>query len=596
MEKWFIKNRLEDFKSLSEKLSVSEVLVRLMVNRGLSKVEDMRKYLASSTDDMHSPYLMKDIENAVETILGKIQEKKHIRIVGDYDVDGVISTFILYKTLERAGADIDYKIPDRIDDGYGINISIINQAIDDGVDTIITCDNGIAAIEQIEHANENNITVVVLDHHDIPFEMEGEEKRYILPNGAAVVNPHREDCSYPFKEICAGQVAYKFAQVFYDKILKNDYELREMKNEAKDMEEYLAMAAIATVCDVMPLCDENRVFVKEGINLINQGLNTGLKALMEVCAIEEVKAYHLGFVIGPCINASGRLESAKLALELFLKENYHEALMLAWRPKELNDERKQMTVDAIDKTQEVIQKNDEGEPIDKVIVVYAPWCHESIAGIVAGRIKELYNRPTVVITKGKDMCKGSGRSIEEYDMFSEIQKHRHLLEKFGGHPMAAGLSIKEENIEKLKTELNKCTILTEDDLAKKCSIDIELPISLLNIDIVKELDMLQPYGKDNEKPAFAERDVNVLKISILGKNNNVIKMKLHDKYGGMLDGMFYGDSQTLLAYLNEKFGEEEVNKALKGLTNDISLSIIYYPQINDYMGRKSLNIVISHYR
>ena len=596
MEKWFIKNRLEDFKSLSEKLSVSEVLVRLMVNRGLSKVEDMRKYLAPSTDDMHSPYLMKDIENAVETILGKIQEKKHIRIVGDYDVDGVISTFILYKTLERAGADIDYKIPDRIDDGYGINISIINQAIDDGVDTIITCDNGIAAIEQIEHANRNNITVVVLDHHDIPFEMEGEEKRHILPNGAAVVNPHREDCPYPFKEICAGQVVYKFAQVFYDKILKNDYELREMKNEAKDMEEYLAMAAIATVCDVMPLCDENRVFVKEGIKLINQGLNTGLKALMEVCAIEEVKAYHLGFVIGPCINASGRLESAKLALELFLKENYHEALMLAWRLKELNDERKQMTVDAIDKTQEVIQKNDEGEPMDKVIVVYAPWCHESIAGIVAGRIKELYNRPTVVITKGKDMCKGSGRSIEEYDMFSEIQKHRHLLEKFGGHPMAAGLSIKEENIEKLKTELNKCTILTEDDLAKKCSIDIELPISLLNIDIVKELDMLQPYGKDNEKPAFAERDVNVLKISILGKNNNVIKMKLHDKYGGMLDGMFYGDSQTFLAYLNEKFGEEEVNKALKGLTNDISLSIIYYPQINDYMGRKSVNIVISHYR
>ena len=391
-------------------------------------------------------------------------------------------------------------------------------------------------------------------------------------------------------------MVYKFAQVFYDKILKNDYELREIKNEAKDMEEYLAMAAIATVCDVMPLCDENRVFVKEGIKLINQGLNTGLKALMEVCAIEEVKAYHLGFVIGPCINASGRLESAKLALELFLKENYHEALMLAWRLKELNDERKQMTVDAIDKTQEVIQKNDEGEPMDKVIVVYAPWCHESIAGIVAGRIKELYNRPTVVITKGKDMCKGSGRSIEEYDMFSEIQKHRHLLEKFGGHPMAAGLSIKEENIEKLKTELNKCTILTEDDLAKKCSIDIELPISLLNIDIVKELDMLQPYGKDNEKPAFAERDVNVLKISILGKNNNVIKMKLHDKYGGMLDGMFYGDSQTFLAYLNEKFGEEEVNKALKGLTNDISLSIIYYPQINDYMGRKSVNIVISHYR
>lgn len=596
MEKWFIKNKLADFKELSKELGVSEVLVRLMVNRGLSNAEEMKAFMEPNVDNMHSPYLMKDMEKAVEIVKTKVLEQKHIRIVGDYDVDGVISTFILYKTLERAGGNVDYEIPDRIDDGYGINISIIQAAIDAGVDTILTCDNGIAAIEQIKYAKEKGVTVVVLDHHDIVFELENGEKRYILPEADAVVNPHQTDCKYPYEYICAGQVAYKFAQVFYDVFTENVVAEKPVTMSKDDIKEYLSMAAIATVCDVMPLCNENRVFVSEGLKIINSQPNTGLRALINVCNVDEMKAYHLGFVIGPCINASGRLESAKLALKLFLMDDYSKAVEYAQNLKHINEERKEMTVKAIEVADTVIDMDESGNPRDKILVLYLKDCHESIAGIVAGRIKEKYNRPTIVITKGKEVCKGSARSIEEYNMFEEMSKVRYLFEKFGGHPMAAGLSIKEENISKLREELNKLTVLTDNDIMRKCSIDIELPISLLNYKIIDELDILQPFGRDNDKPSFVERDLSVLKINIIGKNKNMVKLKLRNKYNAIMDGMYFGDMNGVLEYMESKYGKDEVDKAMKGLTNNIKLTVIYYPQINEYMGNKSINIVISYYR
>lgn len=596
MEKWFIKNKLADFKKISEELSVSEVLVRLMVNRGLTTAEEMKNFMEPKVENMHSPYMMKDMAKAAQIVKNKVLEQVHIRIVGDYDVDGVISTFILYKTLQRAGANVDYEIPDRIDDGYGINISIIQAAIDDNVDTIITCDNGIAAIEQIKYAKENGVTVVVLDHHDIVFELDGDEKRYILPDADAVVNPHQKDCEYPYEFICAGQVAYKFAKVFYDIFTYTQVGDKIVTMNKADMKEYLSMAAIATVCDVMPLCDENRIFVSEGLKMINAQPNTGLRALINVCNLDEVKSYHLGFVIGPCINASGRLESAKLALKLFLLDDYSKAVEYAEKLKHINEERKEMTVRAIEVADTVIDMDETGNPKDKVLVLYLEDCHESIAGIVAGRIKEKYNRPAIVITKGKGVCKGSARSIEEYNMFEEMSKVRHLFEKFGGHPMAAGLSIKEENIAKLRMELNNRSKLTENDLMRKCSIDIELPISLLNYKIIDELDILQPFGKDNDKPSFVERDLSVLKISIIGKNKNVLKIRLRNKYNAIMDGMYFGDMTDILSYMEDKYGMEEMDKAMKGLTNNIKLTVIYYPQINEYMGNKSINIVISHYR
>lgn len=603
MEKWFIKNKLADFDALSKELGVSEVLVRLMVNRGLTTPEEMRKFMNSGREDMHSPYLMKDLEKAVEIVKKKVLEKVHIRIVGDYDVDGVISTFILYNSIKRAGGYVDFEIPDRIEDGYGINISIIQAAIDDGVDTLVTCDNGIAAIEQIEYAKKNGLTVVILDHHNIVFNEVDGIKVYQLPMADAVVNPHQEDCTYPFEDICAGQVAYKFAVAFYE-VFQGEMEVKETSGmgvgyssmNKEDLDDYLGMAAIATICDVMPLRDENRVFVKEGLKIINTKPNVGLRALINVCNLDEIKAYHLGFVIGPCINASGRLESAKMALKLFLLDDYEKALQYAQELKDINESRKDLTIKAIEEAELIIERNEDGLPVDKVMVLYLKECHESIAGIVAGRVREKYNRPVYVITKGKDVCKGSGRSIEEYNMFEEMTKVKHLFKKYGGHSLAAGLSITEENIAKLKSELNQNTTLTDDDLVSKCSIDIALPISLLTFKVVDELDTIQPFGKDNDKPSFAEKDLSVLRISIIGKNKNVVKIRLRNKYGAALDGMYFGDVDNILKYIEGKYGSDELEKAMKGLTNNICLSVIYYPQINEYMGNKSINIIISHYR
>lgn len=603
MEKWYIKNKLADFDALSRELGVSEVLVRLMVNRGLNTSDEMRKFMNAGREDMHSPYLMKDMEKAVEIVKKKVLEKVHIRIVGDYDVDGVISTFILYKSIKRAGGKVDFEIPDRIEDGYGINISIIQAAINDGVDTLVTCDNGIAAIEQIQYAKDNGLTVVVLDHHNIVFHEVDGIKVYQLPMADAVVNPHQEKCLYPFEDICAGQVAYKFSVAFYEMFQEETVDKeRHFANgrlnilNKEDLDEYLGMAAIATICDVMPLRDENRVFVKEGLKIINEKPNAGLRALINVCNLDEIKAYHLGFVIGPCINASGRLESAKMALRLFLMDDYEKALLYAQELKDINESRKDLTTKAIEEAELMIEKNENGMPVDKVMVLYLKECHESIAGIVAGRIREKYNRPVFIITKGKDVCKGSGRSVEEYNMFEEMTKVKYLFEKYGGHPLAAGLSITEGNIAKLKSELNKNADLTEDDLVSKCSIDIALPISLLNFKIINELDVLQPFGKDNDKPSFAEKDLSVLRISVIGKNKNVVKIRLRNQYGAMLDGMYFGEIDTILEYIEDKYGSTELEKAMKGLTNNISLSVIYYPQINEYMGNKSINIVISHYR
>lgn len=584
MENWVIKNRKADFETITQECKISEVLARCLVNRGYEDPEEIRKFLISDSKDLYNPMDLKDMDKACGILLTKINTAKRIRIIGDYDVDGVIATYILYRALNRMGAKVDYDIPDRIKDGYGINMRMVEEAHEDGIDTLLTCDNGIVAMDQIRKAKDYGMTVIVTDHHN-PLEQEGE---VLLPEADAVINTKRPDCNYPYKGLCGAAIAYKLIEALLPSF--------DLPDREKLQEELLSYTAIATVCDVMDLVEENRIIVKNGLELLKATKNKGLLALMDVSKIdrEQLSSYHLGFVIGPCINASGRLDTAKKGLELLLCEDTETAGQLARELRSLNDLRKDMTAENVEKA---VRQIEEGLlKKDKVLVVYLEECHESIAGIIAGRIRERYHRPTIILTDAEDGIKGSGRSIEQYNMIEELMKHRELMLKVGGHPMAAGLSLERERITELRQKLNENTTLTEAMLVPKVTIDILLPLGYLTEEIIDELKKLEPFGKGNEKPLFAEKDLQIKSAFILGKNASGIRFLFENQFGRQLEAVYFGDINVFFNYIREKYGQEEEDKIKTGRGSKIRLTVTYFPKINEYNGFKRIQLMVQNFR
>lgn len=574
MEKWFVAMKKADFNGIAEKYQISPIIARLMRNRDVIGDEAIDFYLNGTVEDLYDGLLMKDMDRAVDILKEKIEEGKKIRVIGDYDIDGVNATYILQQGLAGLGADVDTDIPDRIKDGYGLNQMLIDRALEDDVDTIITCDNGIAAMNEIAYGKENGMTIVVTDHHEVPYLEENGEKKYLLPPADAVVDPHRADCEYPFKGLCGAAVAYKLVEVLYRVSGKSEQEVEHLQ------ERLMENVAIATIGDVMDLVGENRVFVKKGLELLKTTKNEGLHALMQCTGVDtaNLNTYHIGFVIGPCINAGGRLDTAKRALELLNASNRREAVTLAADLKELNDSRKEMTEEGVEEAVRQIESSSWKD--DQVLVVYLPECHESIAGIIAGRIKERYYRPTFVLTKGEAGVKGSGRSIEAYDMFAEMSRCRELFTKFGGHKLAAGLSLEEENVEVFRKRINELADLTEEDLQMKVSIDMRLPFPYINEELIHELKILEPFGKGNGKPLFAESKLRVIQPRIFGKNRNVLKCRLEDQQGNQMEAVYFG----------------EVEDCLRQMEKKQIMSFTYYPSINEYMGRRTIQLTIVNYQ
>lgn len=569
MKKWFVYAKKADFNAIAKKYDITPVMARIMRNRDVEGDEAVSRYLNGGLKDLYPANRMKDIDRAVGIITEKIEQGKKIRVIGDYDIDGVMAIYILIKGLRRCGAFVDGRIPHRVKDGYGINESLIKAANEDGVDTIITCDNGIAAAAQIEYANSLGMTVIITDHHDIPYKDDADGRHYILPQAAAVIDPKQENCGYPFKQLCGAAVAWKLLGALYE----------AEKIPLTELEDFLEMVAIATVGDIVLLQDENRILVKEGLKRIANTKNLGLRALIAVNNLNplSISSYHIGFVIGPCLNASGRLETAYLALELLMSDNKQEAESRAGELKKLNDSRKELTKEA---ELSAINMIEASELInDKVLVVYLPECHESIAGIVAGRVREAYSKPAIVLTNSEEGIKGSGRSIEAYNMFEELVKVRDLLDKFGGHPMAAGMSLKKERLTEFRNRLNRQTTLTDADFIEKVWIDVAMPFGYITEKFIEELKKLEPFGNGNEKPVFAAK-VTVLGYRIIGANRNVLKMSLKDEYGTKLDAICFGDAQ--------KF-EERIKTGMP------VIPVLYYPEINEYNGIRSIQIVVTDY-
>lgn len=585
-EKWLLRNRKVDLKAMSEKYKISQLLCKLMVNRDIIDENIINSYINPVYKYLHSPKTMKDVVFAVDIIKRKIQENKKIRIIGDYDVDGIISVFILYTALKKCGANVDYEIPDRIKDGYGINENIVKVAYDEGVDTIITCDNGISAIDQIQYAKDLGLTVIVTDHHDVPFIEEDGVRTFLSSQADAIINPKQIECEYKFKSICGAGVAFKLMEALYEEIGMD-------KEECYKLIEFVA---IATVCDVVDLIDENRIFVKNGLEMLNNSKNIGINALKKACGLEdkEITAYHLGFVIGPCLNASGRLDSAKKGLELLLMEDDEEAKNLAQEIVDLNDARKNMTKEGVDRAINIIDSTDINN--DKILVVYIPDIHESLAGIVAGRVKEKYNKPTIILTKSEEGVKGSARSIEEYNMFEGLLACKELLDKFGGHPMAAGLSLQEDKVDELRKALNNKCELTDEDLTRKIMIDSSLPLEYLNLHLIEELNVLEPFGKGNSKPVFGVRDAKITKAMLLGKDKNVLKLKLLTNNNITIDAMIFNDLENFESKIIEKYGNEELDNLYNKSNNNIPMDFTFYPSINEWNGNKSIQIVVNGIR
>ena len=570
MEKWVISAKKADFYEISRKFGVDPVIARLIRNREQITDEEIDRYRHGKLTGLHSWKLLKGMDTALDILIHKIREGKKIRIIGDYDIDGICSTYILLIGLRRAGACVDVDIPDRMKDGYGISKELIDLALAANTDTIVTCDNGISALEQIAYAKSLGMTVVVTDHHEIPYEeQEDGSVRTFVPDADAIVNPKQQDCPYPYKGICGAMVAYKVICGLYER----------MEIPASETEELIEFAAIATVGDVMDLQDENRIMVKEGLKRIMHTQNLGLKALIHVNNLDDrpLTAYHIGFVIGPCMNASGRLSTAKRALNLLLCRDREETAALAADLKALNDSRKDMTAKGVEEAAEMVENTSLHE--DRVLVIYLPKCHESLAGIIAGRIRERYSKPVFVLTKAEEGVKGSGRSIETYHMFRELTKCRELLSKFGGHPMAAGLSLPEENVEPFRQMLNENCTLTEEDMAQKVLIDVPMPISYVNMPLIRQLSLLEPFGKGNTKPLFAQKNVRIENCRVFGKNRNVVKMKLFDENGREAQGVWFGEGDAFVERIKEK----------------PRWSVAYYPSINAYNGRESIEIIVQNY-
>lgn len=569
MEKWMVYNKKADFQKIGSEFGIDPVIARLIRNRDIQDMKEIRSYLYGTLAEIPSPWKMKDMERAVQILQKKITQKKKIRIIGDYDIDGVTATCILLKGLKRLNANVDTYIPDRVKDGYGMHEQLIDKALEDGIDTILTCDNGIAAAAEIEYAKKEGLTVIVTDHHDIPFRDTEDGRIWIIPKADAVVNPKQNDCLYPNKNICGAVVAWKLIWALYERL----------GIDSDEIWDFLELAAIATVGDVMDLQGENRIIVKEGLKKLFSTSFEGLKALICVNNLEgaEITAYHVGFVIGPCINASGRLDTAARSLELLLADNMEDAMKLADDLYDLNQSRKAMTEQGKEQAIQSIEENNLGK--DRVLVVYLPDCHESLAGIIAGRIREAYNKPVFVLTKGADGVKGSGRSIEAYSMYEELVKCSDLLTQFGGHPMAAGLSMEEKNVELFRRRLNDNCTLTEQDLIPKIMIDVPMPISYLSKKLTEQLKVLEPFGKGNSKPLFAQKNLRAVGIRVLGRNRNVAKMLLIDENGIKMDAVYFGEAQEFVDFVQ---------------AHD-TISVTYYPEINVFQGRENLQVVIKNY-
>ncbi|MDD7218950.1 MAG: single-stranded-DNA-specific exonuclease RecJ [Clostridia bacterium] len=569
MEKWVVSAKRADFNAIGEKFHIDPVIARLIRNRDVIGDDQIREYLYGTVNDLPSPWLMKDMNKAVHIIKEKVKNGSRIRIIGDYDIDGVTSTYILLKGLSRIGANVDTYIPDRVTDGYGIHEHLIKKACEDKIDTIVTCDNGISAYEEIKTAREAGMHVIITDHHEIPFTETKDGRKMKIPPADAVINPKQYDCPYPNKNLCGAVVAFKFVMALYE----------EFGIPSEEIDDYYELAAFATIGDVMDLQGENRILVKEGLKRLKNTGNLGLKALIKANGLEDGKitAYHVGFVLGPCINASGRLDTAARALALLNAKNQDEAAALAGDLTALNESRKALTEKGKEEAIHLVETTD--LKYDRVLVIFLKDCHESVAGIIAGRIREIYHKPVFILTRGEQCVKGSGRSIESYSMFEELVKCKDLMIQFGGHPMAAGLSIEEKNVEMFRKTLNENCSLTNEDLKPKVTIDVPMPISYITKELVEQIAILEPFGKGNTKPVFAQKGLSVLESSILGKNRNVLRMKLMDPYGTVMDGIYFGDA--------EKFSDFAAQKQ--------RISVTYYPEVNHYRGRDSLQIVIQNY-
>ena len=571
---------------MAKKYGIDPLIARIIRNRDIIDEKEITEYLYGGKEALHNPHLLKDVDKAAEIIAEGIAGKKAMRIIGDYDIDGVNATYILLEGIRRCGGNVDAAIPDRMKDGYGINEHLIGQALSDGKELLITCDNGIAAINEINFAKEKGMTVVVTDHHEIPYRNTEQGKEFLRSNADAIVNPKQNDCLYPCKGICGAVVAWKLVQVLYER----------MDIPVVEADIFIENAGFATVGDVMDLTGENRILVKLGLKALEHTKNPGMKALIAKNKLSDkpLSAYHIGFVLGPCINASGRLDTAKRSLELLLERDEVKASALAGELVELNESRKYMTQQETQKALEQIEK--EGREKDKVLVVYLPECHESLAGIIAGRIREAYQRPVFVLTRGEEGVKGSGRSIEAYSMFDKMTEVAELFTKYGGHPMAAGLSMQEEDIDKLREQLNQKAELSEEDMAEVVRLDAVLPMSYFTVDTIRQLSVLEPCGKSNTKPVFADRNIKITRAGIVGVNRNVLKLHLLDSKGNPVAGVYFGEVEKFLTFLSEKFGSEEVDAAMHGRENSIQFAAVYEPAVDTYSGRESVQAIIRRFR
>jgi len=599
MAKWMVSAKRADFAKIAETYQIDPVLARIIRNRDIVGYEEIDLFLHGTLEDLHEPRLLYDMEKAVVFMLSQIEKGANVRIIGDYDIDGICATYILLRGLRFCEASVDTVIPHRVRDGYGLNDHLIEEAHREGIDTIITCDNGIAAAEQIAYAKELGMNVVVTDHHEVPYEvLEDGRKKEILPPARAVIDPKQEKCGYPFDGICGAVVAYKFVQVLteeYNKKLQGTGHARTEAARRELLDELLEFAAFATVGDVMELRDENRILVRYGLRRIAHTKNLGLRALLEVNGLldKPLSAYHIGFVLGPCLNATGRLDTALRALQMFESGDFARAVTIAGELKELNDSRKEMTRQGTERAAAMIEGGSLKE--DRVLVVYLPDCHESLAGIIAGRIREKYHRPVFVLTRGEEGVKGSGRSIEAYHMYEEMSICKHLFTRYGGHKMAAGLSMPEENIEEFRRTLNRNCHLSDEDLTEKILIDVPMPLSYIRMDLVRQLQMLEPFGNGNAKPVFARKNIHIRHGRILGKNENVGKYRIQDEEGNVFEMIYFGDLPEWHTFLDENFGEKEREGLYREGSRKIVIQMVYYPDINVYQGKESLQIVMQDY-
>ena len=579
-------NKGADFKGIGNKFHIDPVTARIIRNREVIGDEEIHSFLAGTLQELPDVHLMQDLDLLVELLDQKINEKAKIRIIGDYDIDGVMSSYILYRALTRCGAQVDVAIPNRITDGYGLNRNPITEALECGVGTILTCDNGIAAIEEIAYAKEAGMTVLVTDHHEIPFKDVDGERIYMRSEADAIVNPHQKTCTFPYKDLCGAGVAWAVIVALYE---KNNIEQREV-------EDLLEFVAFATVGDIMSLTGLNRILVKEGLKRIHHTTNIGMRALVSQCGLlpEQIDTYHFGFVLGPCINAAGRLDTARRALRLFISESPEEAAEIADELVVLNEERKEMTRQGVEEAKQLVEEG--GYEKDPVLILYLPDVHESIAGIIAGRIREYYYRPTFILTKAEDGVKGSGRSTEEYSMYEQMCKCSNLLTKCGGHPMAAGLSLPEENVEIFRKQMNENCPFRAEEIVQTIHIDVPMPVDYVTNALVEEFSILAPFGKDNPKPVFADRNLKISRMWVIGKNQNVLRMTLVSEQGRPLSAIYFGDIEAMRTYLVEQYGIQEVEKAFHGRENNMQISIVYSPKINTYKDSETLQFEIQYYR